>query len=101
MLPLCRERHDIHYDIEAAGRIESTYRVGRAEGRQDIPCFMIEALAAHTALAERRMEFLASAYAAEQEVAEYGLVYDADEVFSYLRDKVTKKRAKRPRPVKL
>jgi len=63
--------------------------------------FMIEALAAHTALAERRREFLASAYAAEQEVAEYGLVYDADEVFSYLRDKVTGKRAKRPRPVKL
>jgi predicted transcriptional regulator len=63
--------------------------------------FMIEALAAHTALAERRMEFLASAYAAEQEVAEYGLVYDADEVFSYLRDKVAGKRAKRPKAVKL
>ena len=62
---------------------------------------MIEALAAQTALAERRTEFLASASAAEQEVAEYGLVYDADEVFSYLRDKVARKRAKRPRPVKL
>jgi predicted transcriptional regulator len=63
--------------------------------------FMIEALAAQTALAERRTEFLASAHAAEQEVVEYGLVYDADEVFSYLQDKVASKRAKRPKLVKL
>jgi len=32
--------------------------------------------------AERRREFVASAIAAEEEVAQYGLVYDADEVFS-------------------
>ena len=63
--------------------------------------FMIEALAAQTALVERRKEFVASALAAEQEVAEYGLIYDADEVFSYLKAKLDGKRAKRPKPGKL
>ena len=63
--------------------------------------FMVEALAAQTALAERRAAFVAAAHAAEQEIAEYGLVYDADEVFSYLQDKLQGKRAKRPRAKKL
>jgi len=44
---------------------------------------------------------LSSARAAEQAVAEYGLVYGADEVFSYLHDKLDSKRAKRPKAVKL
>ena len=63
--------------------------------------FMVEALAAQTALAERRRAFLEAAQVAEQEVAEYGLVYDADEVFSYLQDKLAGKRAKRPKATKL
>ncbi len=63
--------------------------------------FMIEALAAQTALAERRRAFVEAAQVAEQEVAEYGLVYDADEVFSYLQDKLSGKRGKRPKAVKL
>jgi predicted transcriptional regulator len=63
--------------------------------------FMVEALAAQTALAERRREFVAAAAKAEQEIAQYGLVYDADEVFSYVREKLAGKRAKRPKPVKL
>lgn len=63
--------------------------------------FMVEALAAQTALAERRRVFVEAAHVAEQEVAEYGLVYDADEVFSYLQDKLIGKRAKRPKAVKL
>lgn len=63
--------------------------------------FMVEALAKQTALAERRLAFVNAAHIAEQEVAEYGLVYDADEVFSYLQDKLKGKRAKRPKPVKL
>lgn len=63
--------------------------------------FMVEALAAQTALAERRRAFVGAAHVAEQEVAEYGLVYDADEVFSYLQDKLIGKRAKRPKAVKL
>jgi predicted transcriptional regulator len=63
--------------------------------------FMVEALAAQTALAERRRVFVAAAHAAAQEVAQYGLVYDADEVFGYLQDKLKGKRAKRPKAVKL
>jgi predicted transcriptional regulator len=63
--------------------------------------FMVEALAAQTALAERRRAFVDAAVTAEQEVAEYGLVYDADAVFSYLQDTLAGKRAKRPKAVKL
>lgn len=62
--------------------------------------FMVEALAAQTALAERRHAFVTSAQVAEQEVAEYSLVYDADEVFSYLQDKIAGKKARRPKAVK-
>jgi predicted transcriptional regulator len=62
--------------------------------------FMVEALAAQTALAERRREFVAAAAEAEQEIGQYGLVYDADEVFSYVREKLAGKRAKRPKPRK-
>ena len=63
--------------------------------------FMVEALAAQTALAERRRAFVGAAHAAAQEVAQYGLVYDADEVFGYLQDKLKGKRPKRPKTVKL
>ena len=60
--------------------------------------FMLEALAAQADLFERRQAFVDSALAAEQEVAEYGLVYDADEVFAYMRDKLA---GKRPAPPSL
>jgi predicted transcriptional regulator len=63
--------------------------------------FMIEALAAQTALVERRQAFITSAGVAEQEVAEYGLVYDADEVFSYIQAKLDGKRTKWPKIKKL
>lgn len=63
--------------------------------------FMVDAIMAQTALAERRAVFVTSARTAEQEVAEYGLVYDADEVFSYLHDRLKGKSAKRPKAIKL
>ncbi|MBK9327545.1 MAG: hypothetical protein IPN00_14915 [Hydrogenophilales bacterium] len=63
--------------------------------------FMVEALQMQTELAERRREFVQSALLAEQEVAQYGLVYDADEVFSYLRDRLAGRPAQEPKPVKL
>ena len=63
--------------------------------------FMVEALQMQTELAERRREFVQSAVLAEQEVAQYGLVYDADEVFSYLRDRLAGRPAQDPKPVKL
>lgn len=63
--------------------------------------FMVEALAAQTTLAEQRRAFVEAAYIAQQEVAEYGLVYEADDVFKYLQDKLASKRTKRPKPKKL
>lgn len=63
--------------------------------------FMVEALAIQTTLSERRQAFIASAMKAEQEVADYGLVYDADEVFGYLQAKVGGKRTKWPKARKL
>lgn len=73
-----------------------------AEAANQTPhAFMVEALAAQTALAERRREFIATAVAAEQEVAKYGLIYDADEALSYLDARLKGKPAKRPRAKKL
>lgn len=63
--------------------------------------FMVEALQMQTDLAERRREFVQAALLAEQEVAQYGLVYDADEVFSYLMDRVEGRPTEQPKPVKL
>jgi len=82
---------------ELKARIAS---VAEAAGKSP-HAYMIEALAAHAALDERRRAFVASAHAAEQEVAEYGLVYDADEVFSYIQAKLDGKPNKRPKAKKL
>jgi predicted transcriptional regulator len=63
--------------------------------------FMVEALQMQTELAERRREFVEEALLAREEVAQYGLVYDADEVFSYLQARLEGKPARRPEPTKL
>jgi predicted transcriptional regulator len=62
--------------------------------------FMVEALQLQTEVAERR-EFVQEALLAREEVAQYGLVYDADEVFSYLLARLDGKPAKQPDPTKL
>ncbi len=59
--------------------------------------WMVDAIEAQAALAQRRQAFVASALKAEQEVAEYGLVYDADEVFSYILAKAEGKRVSKPK----
>ena len=59
--------------------------------------FMVEAIEAQTRLAERRREFVESALEAEREVAQSGLVYDGDEVLSYLQSKLSGKPERRPR----
>jgi predicted transcriptional regulator len=59
--------------------------------------FMVEAIEMQTQLAERRREFITSALAAEQEVARYGLVYDGDEVLSYLKARLDGRTPARPR----
>ena len=58
--------------------------------------WMVEAIAAQAALAKRRSEFVGSALRAEEEVAQYGLIYDADEVFSYLTQKIAGQGIKKP-----
>jgi hypothetical protein len=52
-------------------------------------------------LSEKRKAFIDSALKAEQEVSRYGLVYDADEVFSYILAKAEGRRAARPKARKL
>ncbi len=74
--------------------------VARTEGKT-AHAFMVEALSAQTALAERRQDFVSSAFAAEQEVAQFGLVYDADEVFSYIRARLENEPATWPQTRKL
>jgi len=63
--------------------------------------WMVEALEIQAALAEKRKMFVAAAVAAEKEVAKTGLVYDADDVFAYLKDKLAGKKPKRPKSVRL
>lgn len=60
--------------------------------------FMVEALEAHAAAAERRREFVHAALSAEEEVAQYGIVYSADEVHRYLQARLSRKRARHPKP---
>lgn len=63
--------------------------------------YMVEALAAQAAFDERRRAFVSAAHVAEQEVAEYGLVFDADEVFSHIQLKLSGKPGKPPKAKKL
>ena len=63
--------------------------------------FMVEALSIQTTLSERRQAFIASAMKAEQEVADYGLVCKADEVFSYLQARLDGNKTKWPKAKKL
>ena len=63
--------------------------------------FMVEAIELQTALSERRREFLGDALAAREEVAQYGLVYDGDEVLSYLKARLEGNKPARPRKRKL
>jgi predicted transcriptional regulator len=60
--------------------------------------FMVEALELQTELAERRSAFVADALLAREEVARYGLVVDADEVFDYLKARVAGQPTRKPEP---
>ena len=63
--------------------------------------FMLEAIERQTELAERRRDFVASALHAEEEVAQYGLVYDGDEVLSWLQSRLEGARPAPPRKRRL
>ena len=60
--------------------------------------FMVEALELQTGLAERCSAFVTDALLAREEVARYGLVVDADEVFDYLKARAEGKPARKPDP---
>jgi predicted transcriptional regulator len=62
--------------------------------------WMVDALETHAALAERRKNFMADALAAEAEVGRAGKAYPAGEVHRYLRERVTGRKAKRPKPAR-
>ena len=63
--------------------------------------FMLEAIELQTQLAERRRGFVNSALKAEEEVAQYGLVYDGDEVLSYFKARLEGRKTARPRKRKI
>lgn len=63
--------------------------------------FMVEALQLQTELAERRTAFVTDALLAREEVARYGLVVDADEVFDYLKARAVGSLARKPGPASI
>ena len=72
-----------------------------AQTGQSPHAFMVDAIEQQTQLAERRRGFVGSALVAEQEVAQYGLVHDGDEVLAYLAARLEGRKASRPRKRKL
>jgi len=62
--------------------------------------WMVEALETQAALAEKRKAFIADALAAEKEVEKNGLVFRAEDVHRYIRDRAAGKKSARPKSVK-
>ncbi len=72
-----------------------------ADAGKSSHAFMLEAIERHTDLAERRREFVGSALRAEEEVAQYGLVHDGDEVLSWFHARMEGARPAAPRKRRL
>ena len=62
--------------------------------------WMVEALEAQAALAEKRKAFVADALAAEKESEKTGVSYKAADVHRFLRARAAGKKAARPKPVR-
>jgi len=62
--------------------------------------WMIEALEAHTELAEKRRAFVGDALAAQKEVERSGRAYRAEDVHRYIRARAAGKKVGRPKPVR-
>lgn len=73
-------------------------RVAKSAGETP-HAWMIEALALHTTLAEKRKILVADALAAAQEVDSMGDAYEAGAAHQYLQARATGRKLKRPRPV--
>lgn len=87
--------------LKLSGELKERITLAASASGKTAHAWMVEAIEAQTALAERRKAFVSSALKAEQEVAQYGLVYDADEVFSYIKAKMDDQSVKRPKARKL
>ena len=73
--------------------------VAAAQGRGVTPhAFMVEAIAAATAVVEQRADFVAEALAARTELLDGGRGYDADDVHAWLRARAAGQPARKPRP---
>jgi predicted transcriptional regulator len=59
--------------------------------------FMVEAIAAATALAEQRATFIAEALAAQAQMIDTGKGFDADDVHAWLRARAAGQTARKPR----
>ncbi len=87
--------------LKISEELKTRIHVAAEASGKSVHAWMVEAIAAQADLAQRRQAFVASALRAEQEVAQYGLVFDADEVFSYVLAKAEGHRAVKPKKRKL
>jgi len=82
-------------------KLKSRVAVAATAAGKTPHAFMVEAIELQTALCERRRDFLGDALAAREEVAQYGLVFDGDEVLSYLKARLEQRKPARPRKRRL
>jgi predicted transcriptional regulator len=87
--------------LKLSGELKERVTLAASASGKTAHAWMVEAIEAQAALAERRKAFVSSALKAEQEVVQYGLVYDTDEVFSYIKAKMDRQPVKRPKARKL
>lgn len=83
--------------LKLPDELKARVATAAAASGQTAHAWMLAAIEAQASLAERRREFVATALRAEEEVAQYGLVHDADEVASYLLARAAGRPARRPR----
>ena len=84
--------------LKLSGELKARIALAAQQTGKTAHAFMVEALELQTELAERRSAFVADALLARDEVARYGLVVDADEVFDYLKARAEGKAARKPDP---
>ncbi len=96
-----RRSHDRHHHPETSGHAQVPHRPHRSGRGQDAPRLHGGGSAGPDGTGGAPPGIRGEREAGRQEVAEYCLVYDADEVFSYLQDRLEDRQAKRPSTTKL
>ena len=87
--------------IKIPGELKERVAAAAQASGKSTHAFMVEAIEKQTELAERRRSFVTTALQAEQEVAQYGLVHDGDEVLAYLKSRLEGARPARPQKRRL